>query len=53
MEFSERLVKEVELYLTKKMGSKPNKRLTEQFLRRLAKLGKLFKENTHVMGKES
>lgn len=53
MKFPQELVDEATEYLMKKTGQKPNKKLTGQFLKQLAELGKLFKENSQLMGKES
>lgn len=53
MEFSEELIEEITKYLTKKTGRKPNDKLKIQFLQQLATLGKLFKENSQVIGNDS
>lgn len=53
MKFSEELVNEAEQYLAKKTGEKPDKGVTEQFLRAVAALGELFAKNADAITKES
>lgn len=53
MKFSEELVEEVEKYLVKKTGEKPDKELTEEFLRTMAELGKLLANNAEEILKET
>lgn len=53
MKFTEDLVKEATEYLVKKTGQKPDKGITEEFLRSIAKLGELFAENADKILKES
>lgn len=53
MKFSDELLNEAEDYLQKKTGEKPDKGVTEEFLRSLAKLGELFTKNADAITKES
>lgn len=53
MKFSEELVNEAEQYLAKKTGEKPDKGVTEEFLRTVAALGELFAKNANKILKES
>ena len=52
MKFPKELIDEAAQYLTKKTGKKPDKELTEEFLRDIAKLGKLFADNAKKIVEE-
>lgn len=53
MKFSNELIDEAMQYLEKKTGERPDKGITEEFLRSIAKLGKLFAKNADAITKES
>lgn len=53
MKFSDQLVDDAKHYLEKKTGEKPDKGVTEEFLRSIAKLGELFAKNADAITKES
>ena len=52
MKFSKALTQEAMEYLTEKTGKKPDKGVTEEFLRAVAALGELFTKNGDAITKE-
>ena len=53
MKISEDLFNDVEQYLEKKTGEKPDKRLTEDVATALSEMGKLFINNAELLNNDS
>lgn len=51
--FSDGLINEAEVYLEEKMGSKPSREVTNDFLMSVARLGKLFLKNVEEIQKKA
>lgn len=51
--FSNGLMSEAEVYLEEKMGSKPSRELTNDFLISVARLGRLFLKNAEEIEKDA